>query len=85
MAPSPYRTSAPSVQPLTLTPEQADTVFSLVEETLQPVLSLHIVLKGDGGSMLAEAAELLQLTLHKFQMDLLDALKDATTREVPHA
>lgn len=85
MAPLTVSPVASEVQPLTLTPEQADTVFSLVEETLQPVLSLHIVLKGDGGSMLAEAAELLQLTLHKFQMDLFDALKDATTREVPHA
>lgn len=85
MADPTYRRSASEVQPLTLTPEQASAVFSLVEETLQPVLCLHIVLKGDEGGLLSEVAELLRMTLHKFQTDLLDALKDATKREVPHA
>ncbi len=58
----------------TLTPKLAKEVFSLVENTLDPVLTLSSVCGAAEDGVLCHVAELLNLTLSKFQDDLQKAL-----------
>ncbi len=60
--------------PEALSPKQAEQIFSLVENTLDPVLTLSSVCGAAGDGVLCHVGELLNLTLSKFQDDLQKAL-----------